>query len=381
MSRISRRRTLRVFSILGAGLVVAACASSGAGSTGGASGQFPSSIYPPAVFKGLSGNLLYYDESGGAVATAKQDTVFADFTKLTGATVTANFTDGSDTKFIAAEQNGGSVPWDLIEMDPGAFLQAQRAGYLEPMDTKIVPVSQLARGTYTKYGYQTEDNGEVLAWNTKVFPLNGKHPTSVTDIYNFKDFPGKRCIANEVWGEETLEAALLADGVPRSQLYPLDVQRALNKLGTITNNVVWTTSGTQADQDIINGECVMGMTFNGRVYQAITTAHSPLAMTWGDALYTYEYWAVPKGAPNPKLGQAMLAFWILDHPGQIKYVKDTTYATAGIKGLPLSSYPASVQPYMAVGANLANATIENEAYYGANQANLTKTFDAWQSQH
>jgi putative spermidine/putrescine transport system substrate-binding protein len=381
MSRSSRCGSLRVLCLLGVGIVVAACATSSSGSTGGASKQFPASIYSPKTFNGLSGNLEYYDESGGAVAAAKQDSVFADFTKLTGVTVAANFTDGSDTKFLAAEQNGGSISWDLIEMDPGAFLEAEHDGYLDAMDTSIVPVQDLATGTYNKYGYQTEDNGEVLAWNTKVFPLSGKHPTSVTDLYNMTEFPGKRCIANEVWGEETLESALLADGVPRTNLYPLDVNKALSKLATISKDVVWTTSGTQADQDIIDGECVMGMTFNGRVYQAITTAHEPIAMTWGDALYTYEYWAVPKGAPDPKLGQAMLAFWILDHPGQIKYTKETTYATAGIKGLPLSAYPASVRPYMAVGANLADATIENETYYAANQANLTKIFDAWIVNH
>jgi putative spermidine/putrescine transport system substrate-binding protein len=56
-----------------------------------------------------------------------------------------------------------------------------------------------------------------------------------------KGFPGTRALRNDP--QTVLEAALLADGVPRDKLYPLDVDRAFKKLEQIKPDIaVWWTS-------------------------------------------------------------------------------------------------------------------------------------------
>ncbi len=57
-------------------------------------------------------------------------------------------------------------------------------------------------------------------------------------------FPGPRTLADQKAGGAELEFALLADGVPKDKLYPIDVQRALKSLDRIKKNVVkWWDTG------------------------------------------------------------------------------------------------------------------------------------------
>ncbi|ODV43375.1 hypothetical protein AWV79_17990 [Cupriavidus sp. UYMMa02A] len=51
-------------------------------------------------------------------------------------------------------------------------------------------------------------------------------------------------MADQKAGGAELEFALLADGVPKDKLYPIDVQRALKSLDRIKKNVVkWWDTG------------------------------------------------------------------------------------------------------------------------------------------
>jgi putative spermidine/putrescine transport system substrate-binding protein len=315
---------------------------------------------------------VWYDTDGGTIQAAKAATVFTDFKTLTGVSTVSDFQPDM-TKFFAAEQ-AGSVPWNFVNIDTiGDMIISEQKGYLAPLDTSIVPVQNLEAGTYDKYAIHAEFYGIVLAWNTNKWPLSGPHPTSMTDLLNTKDFPGKRCMYKYPQAGATFEAPLLADGVPPSQLYPLDTQRALTKLDSIKKDIVWWTSGDDSIRFLINGECDMGVAWNGRVFTAVTQNNAPLAMTWNDALYAPSVFAIPKGAPNEKTGQAMMAMWILDKAAQVNFVAKTAYPTQ-IKDL---SYPTSVAPWVAAGPNISNATVQDDTYYATALPSLTDQFNAW----
>ncbi|MGU3650802.1 extracellular solute-binding protein [Mycolicibacterium sp. A43C] len=375
MSRVRFGKVAAAITVAVCSAAAAACGNSQAPANNSA--NFDSSVFPESTFKGLSGSLTWYDSSGGLTAEAKNETVWKDFTALTGLPSQAEYTDGTSTKFRAAAESG-NVPWNLIEFGTGGeYFQAAEAGLLEKVDTGVVPVDKLATASVDTFGIKVEDNASVLVWNSDAF--GGKKPTSSADLFNTKDFPGKRCLYKYPVSGGTLEVALLADGVTPADMYPLDVDRALAKLGTIKNDIVWWESGSTVLQLLNNGECAMGMVWTGRVYDAIVKQKLPLEFTWDGALTTAAYFAVPKGAPNSKIGQAALAMWILDREGQIGFVDRTTYTTA-IKGLGTADYDPAVQPYVVSEQNAARTVAEDAQYYATNIDAVSAALATFQAQ-
>ena len=64
----------------------------------------------------------------------------------------------------------------------------------------------------------------ALAYNTEA--TGGVAPTGWADFFDLEKFPGKRGVMDYSVGG-IFEIALLADGVPPDQLYPLDLDRAI----------------------------------------------------------------------------------------------------------------------------------------------------------
>lgn len=374
MSRVRWNRAAAVLAVALVSTVTAACGNSQAPAE--SAGSFDPSVFPDSTFKGLNGALTWYDSSGGLTTDAKNETIWKDFTALTGLPAQAEFTDGTSAKFRAAAE-AGNVPWNLIEFGTGGeFYQAANAGLLEEIDTAAVPVAKVDPASVDKFGIKVENNGAVLVWNTKA--LGGKKPTSTTDLFNTKDFPGKRCIYKYPGSAGTLEVPLLADGVSADKIYPLDVDRALAKLATIKNDIVWWESGSTVLQLLNNGECSMGLVWSGRVFDAIAKQKLPLDFTWNGGLVTSAYFAVPKGAPNSKVGQAAIAMWILDHDGQVDFVDRTTYTTA-IEGLSTSDYNKDVQPYVVSAERPANTVNEDAKYYAEHLDAVSDALAAFQA--
>lgn len=356
------------------------CGSGNAGEgTGGgkaaAADRFPASTFKPEVFGGLNGTVRIYDSDGGTLAKALDQTVYGDFMDLTGVKVSHEYSDGTAVKFFAAKEQGVNVPWSMVTFAyPQEAILAERKGYLEPLDTSVVPVDKLEDGMTTKAGLWREQWGQVLLWNTSKYPLSGEHPQSVADLFDTKKFPGKRCLPKSAGG--LLEQVLLADGVPADKMYPLDVDRALRKLDTIKNDISWWSAGDESIQKILSGECDLGLTWSGRAYSAVHTDKAPLAISWDQAYVAYSYAAVPKGAPNAKAAKALLAMWILDDEGQKKFAAQYVYPTA-IKSLPLSAYGADLRGWLPLGDNLKN-TISPDAEYLADHADdVSKRFNDW----
>src|SRR4029079_14217589 len=99
-------------------------------------------------------------------------------------------------------------------------------GLWEDIDAKIVDRSDLiAPGGKTYIGTYLFAGG--IAWDPKRFP-DGKHPADFKDFWDAQRFPGRRGLRTRI--SETLEMALVADGVPPNKLYPLDIERGFKAL-------------------------------------------------------------------------------------------------------------------------------------------------------
>ena len=362
--KLTRSASIGALAIAGA-LVLSSCSGSAAEPSG--DGE-------------LSGDILFYDTSGGNVWDGLNETLFADFTEETGVTVTDDYNEAS-TKFFAAAQNN-AVSWSLVFLP--SISDAQQAadeGYLAEIDTSIVPVDKLEDGTYSSTGIEVGTFGMVLAWNTEKWPTDGEHPQTWTDLYDTAKFEGQRCFFNNPQYGWTLESALLADGVAPDDLYPLDTERAFAKLDTIKDSVTWWSSGAQSIENFENGSCDLGILWGNRAFVASHDNGFPLGVSWDQAGYANSVWAIPADAPNPDAAQALLKSVIENKDGQIAFgSRVPTPIPASTKGLEVSEFAPEVQQFLPVGKNVENAIVLDADYYKENNADLTDQFNRWVAQ-
>jgi len=342
------------------------------------SGSPDGSMAPAGSMAPISGDILFYDTSGGPVWDQLSATLFKNFTTDTGVTVSDDYNEAA-TKFFAGAE-AGQVPWSLVFMPTvGDAANAAKSGFLEPIDKSIVPVDKLVEGTYDDYGIQVGTFGMVLAWNDSKY--TGTKPSKMADLFDTTTFPGKRCFFNDPQYGWTLEAALLADGVAPADLYPLDVTRALAKLDTIKNDIVWWSGGAESVQDFENGSCDIGILWANRALGAKVDTGFPMAITWDQGGYANSEWSIPAGAPNKAAAQQLLAHVINDTQGQIDFAsKVPTPIPAQVKDADPNAYPEAVRSYLPVGANIANAIAQDGPYYEANAKDLLDQFNRWLAQ-
>jgi putative spermidine/putrescine transport system substrate-binding protein len=323
------------------------------------------------------GDILFYDTSGGDVWTQLNETLFADYTTASGVTVTDDYNEAA-TKFFGAAESG-QVPWSLVFFPTvNDARNAAEAGYLAEIDTSIVPLDKLVEGTYDDYGIQVGTFGMVLAWDGEAYD---QAPTSMSDLWDTKTFPGKRCFFNNPQYGWTLEAALLADGVAPSDLYPLDVDRALAKLDEIKSDITWWTSGAQSIESFENGSCDIGILWANRAASAKADNGFPMEISWDGAGYSNSVWAIPAEAPNKAAAQELLANVIDNTAGQIAFAsKIPTPIPASVTAVKPDDFPAEVRPFLPIGDNVVSAIAQDTDYYTTNLDTVMDQFNRWVGQ-
>lgn len=325
------------------------------------------------IWDTLSGELIHWNQSGGVVEETWREYRINPFEERTGVEVITEFyCCGLDR--LQAQVNSGNVTWDIASIGTeGQLLQAVNEGLLETVDYDIVPGHLLPEQARRDHAIANEVYASVLAWNTDVF--SGEDvPADATDIFDTERFPGKRCLMQNISLGGTFEVALLADGVPPDELYPLDVERALAKLNTIRDDIVWWSSGAESIQFILDGECDLGMTFNGRPYNAWREG-APVDVTWNNAVLNQSWLAPVAGAPNLVNAQAYLAWWLYNIDGMIRTAEVVGYINPR-EGV-VDQVDPELRKWLPVGPNLEKGVWENAEYYAENSTELTERFNEW----
>src|SRR5918994_1378408 len=101
---------------------------------------------------------------------------------------------------------------------------------------------------------------------------------------------------------------MIADGVSKDEVYPIDIERAYASLSRLKPHVVkfWET-GAQPAQMLTDNEAVMVHSWNGRTH-AIIQEGAPVSVQWNEAMLATDVWAIPKGAANAENAQKFAAF-------------------------------------------------------------------------
>ena len=83
------------------------------------------------------------------------------------------------------------------------------------------------------------------------------------------------------------------------------VDRALAKLDTIKDQVVWWSAGAETPQLLADGEVVMGSTYNGRLFSVIEEQKQPVKMLWDWQVFDFDGWIVPADLPEDRMNRVM----------------------------------------------------------------------------
>ena len=148
-------------------------------------------------------------------------------------------------------------------------------------------------GGASEFYVQCDVAAAVMSWNTENVKPAGTQ--TWTELWDMKRFSGQRGFWKQPY--QTMEIALMADGVATDKLYPIDVDRALKVLDRIKSDIFWWTSGGQSAQILIDGDIAAGMTWNGRVYDPKISG-APVDFHFNQALFVSDSFVIPRGAKN-----------------------------------------------------------------------------------
>lgn len=269
-----------------------------------------------------------------------------------------------------------NVEWDVTYLSDYLVNIAVSEDLLDPIDTSGMDpdlIAQMLPGTVNKYLVGGTMYGTVYGYSTKLWPDPATGPQNWADFWDVERFPGRRAMIGAGYGP--IEQALLADGVPRDQLYPLDLDRAYKKLDEIRPHVtVWTTASAQQHQLLINDEVDLIHGFANRILAAIDDG-AKAAIQWRDGSVTLEGWVIPKGAGNRELALKFIE-WTLDAKRQ----GEATIAT-GPTNKNATDYvdPERAKQLPTYPANFALAYQTNAKWLAENQAELQERWTQWRA--
>lgn len=249
--------------------------------------------------------------TGGAYDRALKAAWFDPFTKATGIeVVTVVATNAEMRAKVAAMVKTGNVTWDLyLDGEIQAASTAHKAVTEDLTDfcKQFAGRKDLGPNACAAGGALLQSTATLLAYRTGD---GGPTPETWADMWDSKTFSGERAFPNfdDPW--RVMAAALLADGVSREELFPLDVERALKKLDEIRPAVsVWWKTGDQSVQGFRNGDYSIGQIWLTRA-KAMQNEGLPIGWSYKASFLVGDRIALVKGAKNRDNALKLMAFWL-----------------------------------------------------------------------
>jgi putative spermidine/putrescine transport system substrate-binding protein len=347
--------------ILGA-LVLAACGSSPApsASSGG-----------PLTAEQLKGKTLIIEGWGGAWTDATK--AFAEhFAKQYGVTIQYPSAPNPGTA-VHLQVQSGTVQMDVVDTVSWTnFKQGDLAKfppYLVDTLKKNIPAKCVSEYFVGCYG----DTATVIGCNPDIIK---KCPTNAAEFWDTTNFPGPRAMTGTTPPDAQLLIGLMAAGVPKDKLYPIDIPKAIASLQKIKPKIaVWPASGGQMQQVLIDKEVGIEYGWNGRLFSVQQKQLPNLKVSWDDSVVgggAQAGLAVAKGAPNADVAFTFLNWWVQQADLQAEWTKTLTYPTPNTKVNAL--LPPNILAGMPYAPNHTQPVPTDAEYSFQHQAEIQRAF-------
>jgi len=279
------------------------------------------------------------------------------------------------TAQIKSMVDTGSYTWDMAHLSISAHNLLRDAGYLLKLEIDDNPdVQEIPSEFRTPYLMGIDVYTTILAYRTDVYPKMGPEPTGGwKDLWDVSGIPGRRAIRKHAF--DTIEQALMADGVAPADVYPCDLARAFKSLDKIKDHIdIWWTGGAQTSQLLKTHEVDMCPTWNGRS-QAAIDAGAPVSVSWNQSLWSFEGMCILRDGPNVDACRKFAAFCAnaerqATHTKWLAYGPTNPGAYDHIPAERAALLPTAPQ-------NISVSTPIDSVYWGKEKDNAMEQFNDW----
>jgi putative spermidine/putrescine transport system substrate-binding protein len=244
---------------------------------------------------------LRMTEAGGPSGESIELGYLVPFMEKSGVSVVRENPSGLGK--LRAMVEAGAVTSVLLELGSPELEQAKALDLVEPLDWDAIGPEPMFEEAKDPYGYGYQYYSTIMAWRE-----DAKAPATWQDFWDTDAFPGKRALPD--YPAFILPMAVLADGVPPDQLYPLDLDRAFASLEKIKDHVaVWWQAGAQPPQLLKDNEVQYAVAWSGRV-----AGQEGIAYSFMEGQLDIAFFVVPKGANEHQKALAMGIFYEMSVP-------------------------------------------------------------------
>ena len=333
---------------------------------------------------------------GGEYSRSQLRAYHDPYSVLNGVEIRRNENSADAVPMLRAMKKAGDITWDVVDVvaadakrlcDEGLAMKINADKHLAPSrDGK--PASEdfgdllvndcfIPQVLYsTTFGYRTDMVG-------------ANPPDDICDVFDLVAYPGKRAL--EKRPVNNMEWALLCDGVSKDDIYDVlatsaGQDRAIKKLDTIKNSVVWWSNGADTPRMLFDGDVVMGSTYNGRLFNLIEAQKQPVAMLWDAQVADLDGWIIPAGLPQERRDRAL--HYVRFATGTEKLAdlaKYISYRPARLSAIPLVGRHADLGidmgPHLPTfPANAKNTLRRDHEFWAKYRDEIDAKFLAWLEQ-
>jgi putative spermidine/putrescine transport system substrate-binding protein len=325
----------------------------------------------PFVSRAFAAERLVVRDAGGVVNDAATKAFYKPFSQETGIEVVGVTSQLEPLSQVRTIVDSKSYLWDVALLSLQAQQILGKAGYLDEIDTNAPGIVDILPDAKSKWGVCMQIYATIFAYNTKTFGEKG--PQSWADVFDLKKFPGRRALRK--YPIDTLEAAIMADGVDVKDVYPLDLDRAFKKLEDVKPGVtLWWSNGAQSSQAAASQEVDIVATYNGRVQAAIDDG-APYKIVWNQGIWAPDGYAIPKGNPKAKLCHDFLKFCARPDR-QAEYSKWVPYSPPNPKAFEFID-KARIDLMPTAPGRVEKMVMENGTYWAENLEKVAARFNEW----
>ena len=317
-----------------------------------------------------AGRTLQVGAWGGEVQTALRDGVWRPFAAATGCVVEEVTTDyGRLNAAIAA----GRPFADVLLVDALWAETAPALGYVQPLGLGALAPSAVeafgggeAAAPAFAYALVSAYRRDAVAGDAP--------PQTWAEWWDAQRYPGRRALARDPFG--TFEFALLADGVPPDELYPLDGRRAIEALKEISGKIVerWWDSGAEPVHWLGSERADLASSWH---YRVTAGQRDGLAvdLVWNQGLVITDHWVVPVGAREPEMALDFVRY-ALTPQAQARLARQVPLGPINPAAFELLD-PAVGATLPTTPTNLPQLLRPDFAWWAANRGEAVQRFNAW----
>lgn len=277
------------------------------------------SVEPAPGATGADSGEVVWADYGGPTNASRQLAYFDAFTGETGVdVVSASFEDAIGYGML----EGGAGEYDLVQVSTDALLRYRDNLVALPAD---VPRGDNLPEEIQDYAVGGFTIGIAQGWLTDTFADGG--PQDWVDFFDTETYPGKRAWPGSPGSyDASYEIALLADGVPPEDLYPIDFERATAKLDSIRDDLVFYSSYPEVQTLLSSGSASIAVSVTGQ-FTALENSGLDVTVQWDQAFLSPNFFVIPKTAKHRDNALA-LADWLADPARQAVFTERTRYGPA-----------------------------------------------------